>query len=231
MMGWWNTKARGIVWWYRICWLVVFPWFVRLRQFLFNSSSNLLNHPELSTPTTAIKSFLLCRWCYRSLGENFSIPTLYYLSNPCFIYIVVISDISQIFFIPLCIFSVMVNDAEKRLFHNSILQTVERDNGKPTPRSKTVKTSIERTLQSFEFIIHCYSQSLKHARGCLYPTLPTSCRNQSTININPVDKLLFISSFHNAIALCHCHRGQSSNPLPLRQRYINMDYHSRHRKK
>lgn len=231
MMGWWNTKARVLVWWYRICRLVVFPWFVRLRQFLFNSSSNLLNHPELSTPTTAIKSFLLCRWCYRSLGENFSIPTLYYLSNPCFIYIVVISDISQIFFIPLCIFSVMVNDAEKRLFHNSILQTVERDNGKPTPRSKTVKTSIERTLQSFEFIIHCYSQSLKHARSCLYPTLPTSCRNQSTININPVDKLLFISSFHNAIALCHCHWGQSSNPLPLRQRYINMDYHSRHRKK
>lgn len=143
-----------------------------------NLISSLLYHPELSTPAAAIQSFLCFRWCYRSLSENCSIPAFNHLFNPQFVYLVVISDLFQIssslVFISLfAIFFVAVNDVEKCLFHNSVLQTVKGNDSKPTTRGKTIERSIEGILQCLEFIVHGNSQSLKHPCCCLYPTLST----------------------------------------------------------
>jgi hypothetical protein len=137
-------------------------------------SFNLLNHPELSTPAPAVQSLFLLRWCYWSLCEDCSTTALYHLSNPCFLLVIVISDLSQItfmspFFIPFIL--IAVNDVKKCLFYNSVLQTVERDDSKPTPRCKAIKTRIEGILQCPKFVINSYPQSLKHPGCCLYPTL------------------------------------------------------------
>lgn len=143
-------------------------------------SFNLLNHPELSTPTPAVQSLFLLRWCYWSLCEDCSPTALYHLSNPSFFFIIVISDLSQfttmpLFFIPSTL--IAVNDIKECLFYNSVLQTVERDDSKPTPGCKAIKTRIEGILQCLQFVVNSYPQSLKHPGCRLYPTLPPSCSN------------------------------------------------------
>lgn len=147
-------------------------------------SFNLLNHPELSTSTPAVQSLFLLRWCYWSLCEDCSSIALYHLFNPRFIFTIVISDLSHFtslspFFIPIVL--IAVNDVKKCLFYNSVLQTVERDDSKPTTRCEAIKTRIEWILQRLKFVVHSYPQSLKHPGCCLYPTLPPSCSNQIKI--------------------------------------------------
>lgn len=130
--------------------------------------SYLLNHPKFSTSTSGVQFLLLFRWWYGSLRQNSCIPALYYLFNPSFLITTKSFNIYRIIF-------TAVYDIQKCSLHNSVFQTMEWDDSKSSSTRKGIKTGTNWIFKCVEFIIDCYSQSLKNSCCCLNPALSTSC--------------------------------------------------------